>query len=773
MKLLRSPINELYNRAAQQNVRSANKRGQQTLEFSLLMIVIGIVIAGYIMFISPATLTSPVDIKISSRATELACIGILLLATLNRMGVDWLARPLFVFLFLLLATFSYTPEQIIHGEGLLIYTIPIVTSSILLAPWASFVVAGLSILITTVLAVSQDAPLNFMNMVSFLVLALIIWYSESNLKQALTDLGKANQALRAIEERFRWLTKMSGEYVWQLDLHGRVIYISASVEKLHGFTPQEAKQLDYRDFFPPSEIESVTQVFARAIAGEEYQLVQFTSKKKNGSLLPVELSVSPIIQDGVVVGMHGLTRDISELKLAEKALIESQVKLSAIFNNSLDPILVSKTGVFVLVNPAFLKMLGYEDASEVVGRSVLDFVAAESREMMAENIRRRASGKPAPDFYEALALRKDGTTFWVELSISTYELDGETYVLAVLHDLTERKRVEEREHALRDLAEAMSNSAIALNSTLELTDVLEHIENNVGRVVHHDSVGIILLDETRQIAKIVGYHDVHDHTEKMQDFQFTVSQTRNLREMMDSGEPVIVGDTTQYEGWVHTLSSSWIRDCLGVPIKSKGGIIGFLSLASSTPHTFSPQDAERLQVFVSHAAIAIENARLYENVQRLAVTDALTGIYNRTFFEAELTRMKLGRDFPVSIVVADLDNMKMTNDRLGHSAGDELLKHTVQVLHKIFRASDIIARVGGDEFAILLPKTDSATTEQMLTRVRSNLDEHNVIYPDLPIQLSLGTSTATQGDLTTVFIVADQNMYENKAARKSSNQTTD
>jgi len=894
MKLSKSILNELQTWVDQQNLHHAKIRRQKIFEFSLWIVAMGGVIGGYIMFISPTRhITAPVDLRLATWTTSLVFISVIVLAILNRIGADWLARPLFVLLFLLMATFSYTPEQTANGESLVIFTIPIVTSSILLVPWASFVVAGLSSLITAILALSQGVPPNFINMLTFFVLALMIWYSVLSLDRALENLRETNRALKVSEERFRWLTEMSGEYVWQLDLNGRLVYASSSVEKLHGISPQEAVQLHYRDFLPPLEIERVAQVLAKAVSGEEYQLAQFTSKGKDGSLLPVEVSVSPIIQDGVVVGLHGLTRDITELKEAEKALVESQVKLSAIFNNSHDPILVSKAGVFVMVNPAFLRLLGYKDASEVVGRSVLDLAAPESRDMIAENIRRRIKGEPAPEFYEAKALRKDGTKFWVELSLSTYELDGESYVLAVLRDLTERKwaeeklrrsetlfraiteqsgegialadsdgryvivnsafcrmtgygeaellrmkafelllpqieptlfstvksgqpgqrevtlrkkdgttflaeirgypvrldgqscilgitrdvtdrkQAEERERAQRDLAEALSNSAAALNSTLEFTDVLESIENNVGRVVKHDSVGVLLLDETRQIAKIVGYHDVRDRSEKMQDVQFSVSQTRNLREMKTSGEPVIVGDTTQYEGWVHTLSGSWIRDCLGVPIKSKGEIIGFLSLASSTPHTFSPQDAERLQAFVSHAAIAIENARLYEAVQRLAVTDALTGVYNRTFFEAELARMELGRDFPVSIVVADLDNMKITNDQLGHAAGDQLLKHTVQILQKIFRASDIIARIGGDEFAILLPKTNSKTTEQMLTRVRSNLAKHNAVHPNSPIQLSFGASTAEQGNLMKAFVIADQHMYENKAAHKSSNQGTD
>jgi diguanylate cyclase (GGDEF)-like protein/PAS domain S-box-containing protein len=153
--------------------------------------------------------------------------------------------------------------------------------------------------------------------------------------------------------------------------------------------------------------------------------------------------------------------------------------------------------------------------------------------------------------------------------------------------------------------------------------------------------------------------------------------------------------------------------------------------------------------------------------------DALTGIYNRAFFEVELARLEHSREFPISIVMADVDQLKVMNDTQGHAAGDEMIRQAANALRAVFREADVLARIGGDEFAVLLPSTDSANAEQMLARVQEWLGKHNAETLDFPVQLSLGTATAEKKNLTEAFTLADQRMYTDKATRKAKANRSD
>ncbi|TSK06884.1 MAG: diguanylate cyclase [Geobacter sp.] len=152
----------------------------------------------------------------------------------------------------------------------------------------------------------------------------------------------------------------------------------------------------------------------------------------------------------------------------------------------------------------------------------------------------------------------------------------------------------------------------------------------------------------------------------------------------------------------------------------------------------------------------------------LSSHDILTGIYNRAYFDEELERLKKGRKFPVSIVMADVDRLKETNDQQGHAAGDELLKHAAEVLKNAFRREDVVARVGGDEFAALLPNTDETALREAMERLQQQLAQSNEGHAPHPLSLSIGAATAQNGDeLMASWRLADQRMYRQKKGRKN------
>jgi PAS domain S-box-containing protein len=147
-----------------------------------------------------------------------------------------------------------------------------------------------------------------------------------------------------------------------------------------------------------------------------------------------------IVVTGVVYPSNLLFRS---LKQSEDALKESETRLKAIFENSVDAIGVSKGGIHVFVNPAYLSLYGYANNAELEGKSILDLIAPKEQGKILEYIRSREKGKVVPSIYETRGIKKDGTEFIMDVRVSTYVLSGETYTLVIIRDITARKQAEE------------------------------------------------------------------------------------------------------------------------------------------------------------------------------------------------------------------------------------------------------------------------------------------------------------------------------------------
>lgn len=152
-----------------------------------------------------------------------------------------------------------------------------------------------------------------------------------------------------------------------------------------------------------------------------------------------------------------------------------------------------------------------------------------------------------------------------------------------------------------------------------------------------------------------------------------------------------------------------------------------------------------------------------EKLLYMSTHDPLTGLFNRTYFDTELDRLIKSRSFPVTIVLADVDGLKKVNDTDGHAAGDRMLKAAADAMTVAFRSEDVLARIGGDEFAVLLPSTDETAARSAVERAKSCLV---AIETETPFSLSIGWSTAKKGDdLLTALKKADAKMYRDKGPK--------
>ena len=161
-----------------------------------------------------------------------------------------------------------------------------------------------------------------------------------------------------------------------------------------------------------------------------------------------------------------------------------------------------------------------------------------------------------------------------------------------------------------------------------------------------------------------------------------------------------------------------------------------------------------------------ERKQVEERLRYMSTHDTLTGFYNRAFFDEELSRLADQRLVPVSVIMLDVDGLKDVNDNLGHAAGDKVLKQTASVLLSVFRTEDLVARIGGDEFVVMLPGAEENVVEKAIKRIRDVIEQSACSFGGIGLSLSIGAATTYDPEkLDETLKLADERMYEDKLTK--------
>lgn len=416
---------------------------------------------------------------------------------------------------------------------------------------------------------------------------------------------------------------------------------------------------------------------------------------------------------------------------------------------------VDKQGRFVFVSAACEHIFGYSP-EELIGRPMIDLVHPADRQRTLDAAREIMGGESKLNF-ENRYMRKDGRVVHILWSARWSEVDQ--LRIAVARDITERKQAESRQAALYAISEAA-------HAAEDLLALFKRIHLIIGEWLPALNFSVALYDDHGAELSFPYHVDAHEPE------QPCAMTGRLCAEVVRSGQPILLTpDQDDRPAGFERQESGPNTPCwLGVPLNSQNGTIGAL-IVKSMPGSehYTEQDKELLQYVCAQVATAIERKQLHARLQRMAQYDQLTQLPNRELLRdrlkaaLEAAREDCGR---LALLYVDLDRFKEVNDTHGHAVGDMLLQTVANRLKGCVRETDTVARIGGDEFVVLLHSIHaSGDADGVAVKIRQvlaqplRLDGHS-----FNIQPSIGVAQYPEHgtEEKQLFRHADEAMYTAK-----------
>ena len=489
-----------------------------------------------------------------------------------------------------------------------------------------------------------------------------------------TERRRLEETLKESEERFRSLVQNASDLITILEADGIVRYDSPAIERMLGYEPQERLGTSAFDYIHPEDVSRVKRTFSETV--EEYGVrppVEFRIRHKDGSWRYIETTRSNLLGEPAVRGVVSNARDVTERKEAESALRESEARFRAVFDRAaIGMALVNAEGQLMESNPALQEMLGYGD-EELRGMHFADLTHPEDVAPDAERFGELVAGNIDRFHLEKRFVRKDGSLMWGWLTSSSVPgTGGAWFMVGMVEDVTERKVAE------RALMESEERYRAVVERSVEAIYLFDPETKRVleSNAAFEDLLGYSADDLLEMKIYDFVAHDVDD---------IDMNVKRHLIE-----EKRFVGERKY--------------------LRRDGRL-----LEVEVSATLIPYDGKESVCCVVRDVTG-RNA-LEEQLARQAFHDSLTDLPNRALFLNRLghtlARAQRG-DGQAAVLFVDLDDFKIVNDSLGHESGDLLLTQVAERLRSCVRPGDTVARLFGDEFAVLLESPTAGDQARMV-----------------------------------------------------------
>jgi PAS domain S-box-containing protein len=447
--------------------------------------------------------------------------------------------------------------------------------------------------------------------------------------QEITARKAAEEALRESEERYRIVTEVISDYAFlyavEPDKTLKLEWVTAeSYKRLTGYSVNELDQSYRRYDTEDAQLarEDVQRTLAGQLTEREYRVVT-----KSGEMRWIYMRRFPIwdAEHTRVVRFYGVAQEITARKVAEEALRLSEERYRIVTEVISDYAFVCTVDVNHnvkiewITEDSFSRLTGYPKGNWGTAFSLYH---PDDVELAKADTKRAAMGETTQREYRIIT--RSGEIRWVNLRrypVWDDQHERVTHFYGVAQDITERKRVEAAEREQRRLTLALLDIADALNSTLDLEEVLDRILTNLERIATHN-MGSILLIESGMARVVRASKFVTQGVENnIENLQFPIAETPNLRHVYQTREPLIIPDVKEYTDWIDVPDTRWVRCHVCIPIKQDNQVIGFLTWDNPVPNSFNPTLLDGLLAFAHQTAIAITNAKLYKQGQTLAVME--------------------------------------------------------------------------------------------------------------------------------------------------------